>query len=137
MTVFVRALHAAGLACLLAGGAAAQTPPPSSPRTYEDCILQNMSGATTDAVARQLREACRGKFPAPPPERKEVSVCEGHFDGLGMRDGPPKDEPDYDVYEFPYGPQRVARVFFPKTLITTDDRLIERESGPWIRRRCR
>lgn len=137
MTAATRVLPAVLCALLFGAPALAQTPPPSSPRTYEDCILQNMSGATTDAVARQLREACRGKFPAPPPERKEVSVCEGHFDGLGMRDGPPRDESDYEAYEFPYGPQRVARVFFPKSLITTDDRLIEREAAPWIRRRCR
>ena len=137
MTVLIRFLTTVLVMLGLVAVATAQTPPPSSPRTYEDCILQNMSGATTDAVARQLREACRGKFPAPPPERKEVTFCEGHFDGIGMRDGPPLDEPDYDVYEFPYGPQRVARVFVPKSLVTTDDRLVEREAGPWIRRRCR
>ncbi len=133
----VEIVSAALLALLFATEAPAQTPPPSSPRTYEDCILQNMSGATTDAVARQLREACRGKFPAPPPERRETRVCEGHFDGLGMRDGPPKDEPGYDVYEFAYAPERLARVFFPKSLVTTDDRLVERETASWIRRRCR
>ncbi len=137
MTVAARILPACVGALFFCIPASAQTPPPSSPRTYEDCILQNMSGATTDAVARQLREACRGKFPAPPPERKEVAVCEGHFDGLGMRDGAPPNEPDYDVRELPYGPQRIARVFFPKSLVTTDDRLLEREAGSWIRRSCR
>jgi hypothetical protein len=35
------------------------------PRNYDDCILENMKGVSNDIVARDIRNACRRKFPAP------------------------------------------------------------------------
>ena len=32
------------------------------PQNYNDCILENMRGVTSDDAAREVRRACRGKF---------------------------------------------------------------------------
>jgi len=32
-------------------------------RTFDDCILQNMKGATSDIAARAIHKSCREKFP--------------------------------------------------------------------------
>ena len=33
------------------------------PRSYEDCILANMKGVTSDNAAGQIRRSCKSKFP--------------------------------------------------------------------------
>lgn len=33
------------------------------PRNYDDCVLENMRGATSDVAAREIRESCESKFP--------------------------------------------------------------------------
>lgn len=33
------------------------------PRTFDDCILKNMRGVTSNAAAAQIRTSCRKKFP--------------------------------------------------------------------------
>lgn len=33
------------------------------PRNYDDCILKNLRGVTNNAVAAQIEESCREKFP--------------------------------------------------------------------------
>ena len=33
------------------------------PKTYDDCILKNLRGVTTNVVATQIQESCREKFP--------------------------------------------------------------------------
>lgn len=35
------------------------------PGNYDDCILENMKGVSSDVAARNIRRACRKKFPAP------------------------------------------------------------------------
>lgn len=35
------------------------------PRNYDDCILENMKGVSNNIVARDIRNACRRKFPTP------------------------------------------------------------------------
>lgn len=36
------------------------------PSSYEDCILENMRGVSSDRAATNIARACRTKFPAPP-----------------------------------------------------------------------
>ncbi len=38
------------------------------PKTYDDCILENMKGASSNMVARSIQRACRNKFPEPVPQ---------------------------------------------------------------------
>ena len=33
------------------------------PNNYEECILENMKGVTSDEAAREIKRACRSKFP--------------------------------------------------------------------------
>jgi hypothetical protein len=35
------------------------------PENFEDCILHTMRGVSSDSAARQIRAACRAKFPNP------------------------------------------------------------------------
>jgi hypothetical protein len=37
----------------------------TSPATFDDCILQNMKGATSDVAAASIRSSCMAKFPKP------------------------------------------------------------------------
>jgi hypothetical protein len=46
-------------------------------QSYEDCILQNMRGVTSDLAAREVRRACQQKDndrQPPPPPRNIVDV---------------------------------------------------------------
>lgn len=36
------------------------------PSSYEDCVLENMKGVTSDTAAVAISRACSAKFPAPP-----------------------------------------------------------------------
>lgn len=46
------------------------------PKSYDDCIIQNMKGVTSDYAASQISRACRSKFPPeiPRPE-KQPAKC--------------------------------------------------------------
>lgn len=33
------------------------------PKTYDDCILKHLSGAASNAIATQIQDSCREKFP--------------------------------------------------------------------------
>lgn len=35
----------------------------NEPRTYEDCVIKNVSGVESDQAARSVAAACRKKFP--------------------------------------------------------------------------
>ncbi len=37
---------------------------PFGPKNFDDCIIENMKGITSDAAAGSIRMACRQKFPA-------------------------------------------------------------------------
>lgn len=37
------------------------------PSNYEECILDNMKGVTSNAAAIAIASACRSQFPEPPP----------------------------------------------------------------------
>jgi len=45
------------------------------PKTYEECILQNMKGTTSDVAAAQITLACRTRFPLGQSE-KELAARE-------------------------------------------------------------
>ena len=45
------------------------------PKNYEDCILENMNGVTSNTAARAIMMACRTKFPekkTPPPSSRKI-----------------------------------------------------------------
>jgi hypothetical protein len=42
------------------------------PNNYEECILENMKGVTSDQAAHAIRNACREKFPL---EKKTKKTC--------------------------------------------------------------
>lgn len=47
------------------------------PSTYEDCILQNMRGVSSDRAAANIQRACRVKFPdTTPPEPAPAALPE-------------------------------------------------------------
>ena len=65
MKIKILGLITAGIMCLslLAFGL------PGGPKSYEDCILQNMKDAQNKTAATLIRNACLAKFsggPAPP-----------------------------------------------------------------------
>ena len=35
----------------------------SAPKDYDECILESMKGVTSDEAAKEIRSACRSKFP--------------------------------------------------------------------------
>ena len=43
------------------------------PATYEDCILENMKGVTSNLAAAEIRQACRAKFPKKCSEIKDLT----------------------------------------------------------------
>ena len=61
-----------------------------APDNYEDCILEGMKGVTSDVAAREIRNACRKKFPVEQEQQKstrqltseELSKIEGNG-GIG------------------------------------------------------
>ena len=49
------------------------------PRSFEDCILENMKGVTSDDAALQIRVACMQKFPGEEPKKckmREMTAAE-------------------------------------------------------------
>ena len=52
-----------GLMVLLTGSAQAGW---FGPSTYEECVLENMKGVSSNAAALAIADACRAKFPLPP-----------------------------------------------------------------------
>ena len=49
------------------------------PRTYEDCILENMKGVKSDDAALQIQVACMQKFPGDEPKKckmREMTAAE-------------------------------------------------------------
>lgn len=42
------------------------------PKDFDECILENMKGVTSDVAARQIRKSCRSKFPYP---SEKVTEC--------------------------------------------------------------
>ena len=44
------------------------------PSNYEECILKNMKGVTSDEAARAIRGACRREFPRKTVDRQDVPV---------------------------------------------------------------
>ena len=49
----------------------------NQPRTYEDCIIENLAGVENTQAARMIRAACQKKFPelfnaSPPGEFDDI-----------------------------------------------------------------
>jgi hypothetical protein len=44
------------------------------PSNYEECILKNMKGVTSDEAARAIQGACRREFPRKTVDRQDVPV---------------------------------------------------------------
>ena len=42
------------------------------PKDFDECILENMKGVTSDVAAHQIRKSCRSKFPYP---NEKISEC--------------------------------------------------------------
>lgn len=49
------------------------------PATFEDCILENMKGVTSDFAARAIQSACREKFPAKLPKCTSIKDSAERF----------------------------------------------------------
>jgi hypothetical protein len=47
------------------------------PKSYEDCVINNMKGVSSDDAARAIRNACRKKFP--PVEKKVLILPESEL----------------------------------------------------------
>lgn len=45
-----------------------------APRSYEDCMLQNLKGVTLNSAVASIRTACRKKFPTAGPVYAGVEV---------------------------------------------------------------
>lgn len=53
------------------------------PNNYEECVLDNMKGVTSNVAAIAIARACRAKFPAPPPPlptNEEIKECWDSYD---------------------------------------------------------
>jgi hypothetical protein len=50
------------LAVILLAAVALGCDSSSAPRTFDDCILMNMRGVTSDTAAAAIRRSCREKF---------------------------------------------------------------------------
>lgn len=42
------------------------------PSNYEECILKNMKGVTSDKAVLEIRKACRAKFPKKPIKKPKI-----------------------------------------------------------------
>ena len=70
------------------------------PKDYDDCILQNMRGVTSDTAAGLVHRACLSKFPKEEPKVQnnrdaksdlgKATVCEVFWDGRKFSKGAPK-----------------------------------------------
>jgi hypothetical protein len=54
---------------LVASSANAQLSNLFGPDNYEECVLENMEGVSSDLAARMIADSCRSKFPAIERER--------------------------------------------------------------------
>jgi hypothetical protein len=52
---------------------------PFGPNNFNDCIIQNMKGVTSDTAAASIRHSCRQKFPEKsPPQKQELNTRIGY-----------------------------------------------------------
>jgi hypothetical protein len=49
-----------------------------SPASFEDCVLENMKGVSSDSAAASIRLACRKKFPLNEPQTSVPSARVGY-----------------------------------------------------------
>lgn len=69
------------------------------PKDYDDCILQNMRGVTSDTAAGLVHRSCLAKFPKEEPKIQnnldskgvlgKAAVCEVFWDGRKFNKGTP------------------------------------------------
>jgi len=64
------------------------------PKTYEECVLQNMKGTTSDAAAKHIESACNDKYETKPVPVQKCKSREPSLDELkkiqangGVEDG--------------------------------------------------
>ena len=55
------------------------------PSDYDECILKNMKGVTSDLAARLVRRSCRAKFPR--KERQSVELSSSVLDKIDGKAG--------------------------------------------------
>jgi len=54
----------------------------SQPKSFDDCILKHMVGATSDNAARLINQSCREKFPDTTTDDNEVELTDEELSRL-------------------------------------------------------
>jgi hypothetical protein len=61
---------------------------PFGPKNFDDCIIQNMKGVTSDTAAASIRHACRQKFSEKIPPKNQESAARIGYPRLDIWDKP-------------------------------------------------
>jgi hypothetical protein len=79
---------------------------PFGPNNYDDCIIKNMKGVTSDRAANLIRHSCRQKFPLPNQVETQVQATRYGF-------------PRLDIWDKPYNNKVFGNVTISKTKINS------------------
>lgn len=61
---------------------------PFGPKNFDDCIIKNMKGVTSDTAAISIRHACRQKFPENAPSKVQEPTTRAGYPRLDIWDKP-------------------------------------------------
>lgn len=75
---------------------------PFGPKNFEDCVLQNMKGVTSDAAAAHIRMACIKKFPRQPEQEKSAPTTRYGY-------------PRIDIWDYEYSSKIFENIGLGKT----------------------
>lgn len=88
------------------------------PKNYEDCIIDNMKGVTSNLAAQQIKQACENKF----PKQKQIidKMCYFYWTGLSFKYGKPDNIDDFIENSIELHGVIVAKVYTNKNMIESE-----------------
>jgi hypothetical protein len=98
----------------------AYSQPLFGPKTYEDCILQNMKDVKSDDAAKAITSACAMKFTRKndtPTKTTGVWVCRVYWDGWRFLPITQPLGPEFVVRELFKNGVKIVEVSIPKTML--------------------
>lgn len=89
---------------------------PLAPKTFEECVLKNMKGVTSDSAANMISMACMNQFPQNSEQRSlGVVECHLYWDGRGFVKG---DTPKgFAKFSFEYMGVKSLFLSFPRPML--------------------
>ncbi len=86
------------------------------PKNYDECILENMKGVTSDVAARIVANSCQQKFDIDKNKNKN-DVCQVYWDGFKFKLGN-RSITQYKKYRLSVDGLEKLNIFLPKDLTT-------------------